>query len=358
MQYIPRIRQLFSLIGYIFGSWILVHVMALFGFFLSAAYPIWWLFFPKKVLCIFCRFGQEKGRCRVCKQPVDPEHMYPKTFLSAGANAAFLSVLTVFFVAIVFVEGFVLGSLLPDQPTAYFSIPTKGQYQVGDTVKLVVELKDIRQPINVVQSDISFDPSILELQDIVTANSFASIFIQKEINNELGYARLVGGIPNPGFSGDAGLFAVFEFTALGQGATEVVFLPSSLVLANNGKGTNLLKEYGTTQYLVLPKQFVEDGGQGTEIEFRDAPVSGNTSSDTTTSKTQIAQQDVRLELYDSFSVVLGSSVVATDSPEKPSQGPTPTPTQEAGREPFWLTVLKKLHSIDKKIISFYTSLFS
>lgn len=350
MQYIPKFRQLLSLIGYIFGSWVLVHVMAVFGFFLSAAYPIWWLFFPHRVLCLFCRFGQIKGYCSVCRQPVDQEHLYPKSFVSAWVNTFFLAFLTIFFIGVVFIEGKVLSSFLPDQPTVYFSIPSKGQYVVGDSIEFAVELQDIRQPINVVQSDISFDPKMLRLESIDTKNSFASLFVQKEIENELGYARLVGGVPNPGFSGSFGTFATFIFTTLDQGVTEVTFLPSSLVLANNGKGTNLLREYSSTQYLVLPQ--VGDTQNPEVVDELPAPALDMSGVDSDTTQRLAQELSPKIELYDSFSVVLGSSVDSMTTTQ------APVPQGSAVRKnSFFMSLIEKIHAFDKKVIALYRTTF-
>ena len=339
MQYILSFKQLFSLVLYIIGSWFVVHALALFGFFLSAAYPILWLFFQNSVLCFFCRisYTQKKSHCSVCRQPIDPKQLYPKTFASVIINAAFLAVLTVFFIALVFAESKLLSTLLPNQPTAFFSIPLKGQYFVDDTIELVLELKDLRQPINIVQSDLSFDPNMLKVTDINTNTSFATLFVQKEINNTLGYARLAGGIPNPGFSGDSGVFATVSFTALQPGATEVVFLPSSLVLANNSQGTNLLKEFGSTSYLILPKT-----GE-TKVK--------NESAGQNAPNTIASNQQVQLELYDTFSVVLGSEDIA--STQEGLQNLSETELQKKPETSFFQKALNSIHAVDLKIISFY-----
>ena len=117
-----------------------------------------------------------------------------------------------------------------------------------------IEINGIKTPINSIQADIGFDSNSLEVVDISTKDSFASVFIQKEINNKVGYARLVGGLPNPGFSSDHGLFGTIYFKGKSPTFTQIAFLPSSFVLANDGRGSNVLKDYVTVAYIILPEK--------------------------------------------------------------------------------------------------------
>ena len=142
------------------------------------------------------------------------------------------------------------------EKTITFVIPSEGQYAIGETFLMPIELVGIKKPINAIQSDFVFDPRSLELVDITTQDSFASIFIQKQIDNELGYGRISGGLPNPGFFAERGVFATAVFKAKQAGLTQVRFLPSSLVLENNGEGTNLLKDLTTASYLIVPESVV------------------------------------------------------------------------------------------------------
>ena len=244
-----------------------------------------------------------------------------------------------------------IGHFLPGEPTIYFSIPAKGQYQVGEKISLLVELRDIRQAINVVQSDITFDPSSLRLEHIVTENSFATLFVQKEINNELGYARLVGGVPNPGFSGNLGTFATFEFTALAEGVTEVTFLPTSLVLANNGKGTNLLKEYGAVNYLILPKN-----GQTVLQERENKTLELSSGDSEMPADSELLALGPKLELYDSFSVILGSRDATAESGFD-LQASAPPPNQAENKPSWFLRIVTAIHRFDAKVLSLYKSMW-
>jgi len=118
----------------------------------------------------------------------------------------------------------------------------KGDYTIGEYIHMPITVDSMGVPINAVQADLGFDPQAFELIDILTDDSFANIFIQKEINNEKGYARLVGGLPNPGFVGSHGIFGTALLKTKKSGNLIVNYLPSCLILANDGKSTNLLKK--------------------------------------------------------------------------------------------------------------------
>jgi len=246
---------------YLLGSYILVHLLALFGIFVAIAYPVWWLVFPRKTVCFLCRARADGSMCPVCRQKVHKrEGVYPRTFLSVLQNAALILFLSLIAMAAVLFEArYVLGiPFPPTRKTVSFIIPAKKQYKLGEVFLVNLEIDGVETSINAVQVDLAFNPSQLELVDFCTEKSFANVFVQKEISNELGYARLTGGLPNPGFSGEKGLFAIAYFRAKNPGLAEVEFLPSSLVLANDGKGTNVLKEIGKSAHVILPEELSKE----------------------------------------------------------------------------------------------------
>lgn len=143
--------------------------------------------------------------------------------------------------------------LLNKQKTASLHIPTKGQYRIGEIFPVRITIAHTNTPINVVQADIQFDKEHLEAIGFSTQNSFATLFIQREIDNQKGWARLTGGLPNPGWSGTQGEFGTLYLKAKRSGLVTVNFLPSSIVLTNDEKGTNILKEMPSASYLILPE---------------------------------------------------------------------------------------------------------
>lgn len=81
---------------------------------------------------------------------------------------------------------------------------------------------------------------------------------------------MTGGLPSPGYNGDNGHFATIYFQSKEAGIFDIQFLPSSLVLENDGNGTNVLKSYPKTSYLVKP-EYVTD----TERELQSTILSLN-----------------------------------------------------------------------------------
>lgn len=227
-------------IAFILASWLLVHLLAIFGVFLALAYPLWWLLDIKRFPCLWCRIKKIK-ECSFGHSLLDAGLILIFCFLSFG---------------LVFVESKILFRMgFPPTPkTVTFVIPPKGQYRLGEIFPMKIEIAGIKVPINAVQADLGFNPEKLEVVDISTQDSFANIFIQKEINNEAGYARLTGGLPNPGFFSDRGVFGTVFFKGKNPGITKVEFLPSSMVLANDGRGTNVLRELVAVSYLILPEK--------------------------------------------------------------------------------------------------------
>lgn len=255
---IKGLRAITLILFYSFLSWILVHLLAVFGVFISLAYPIWWAVMPQKTLCFSCRSTRQGKKCKFCNKAVDkkdPTYPHITNLRSAILNAFVILAFTAISVLLVYGEAKLLNRLgiPPTSRTVSFVIPPKGQYRLGEIFPMRIEIVGIETPINAIQADISFDSAIVEVVDINTSESFANVFIQKEINNEAGYARLTGGLPNPGFFSDHGVFGTVWFKSKTPGIVKVDFLPTSMVLANDGKGTNVLKEFASVNYLILPE---------------------------------------------------------------------------------------------------------
>lgn len=280
---IPGLGLISIIIFSIVISWLLIHLLGVFGVFLAFAYPIWWLLTPRKTPCFFCRIKKEGQRCFSCRQVVHKANgLNPKTFYSALFNTALILIISFICLAFVFVESKILFKLgFPPTPkTVSFIIPSKEQYRLGEIFPMKIEIDGIKGPINAVQADLGFEPQKLEVVDISTQESFANIFIQKEINNEVGYVRLTGGLPNPGFFADHGVFGTVFFQGKSPGIVKVEFLPSSMVLANDGRGTNTLKDLASVSYLILPERISKEEAEMQKSISMKSVVLGEKSEDT------------------------------------------------------------------------------
>lgn len=251
----------FKIIIMFIGAWFLVHFFALLGVFVSIAHVILWSFFPKSAICVSCLSKRDGEYCKVCKKTKDKtEGTHPKSFLSVVYTSVLFLLVSILSVGIVYLESKLLNQVLHpvSEKTVSFVIPSKNQYKTGEIFGMDIKLSGIETPINAIQADIGFDRERLEVVDISTKGSFATVFLQKEYNNDLGYARLSGGLPNPGYNAPEGHFGTIYFKSKLAGLAQVFYLDSSLVLANDGKGTNVIKEYSTVSYLITPDLVPQD----------------------------------------------------------------------------------------------------
>ncbi len=252
---LPGLGVLFRLVSFLVASFLLVHLLALFGVFIVVAYPLWWLLAPKQTICFYCRAAEEGNNCPLCRRKIDKKNgVYPEDFISAVLNGLVILAFSIFSVGFVAIESkllFNIGILQPAR-TAGFVIPSKNEYYMNETFPIAIQLDNVNRPLNTVRADLGFDPTSLEAVEISTKDSFATVFIEKEINNNGGYVRLTGGVPNPGSPGPKVLLGTVLFRAKRAGIAEIRYLPSSLALANDGAGSNILKDLSTIKLLILP----------------------------------------------------------------------------------------------------------
>ncbi len=329
-------KILFNTILIIILSWIILHLLALFGIFLAIAYPLWWLANPRTTICFGCNTMAEKSICSLCQTPVNKADLSPKNFGSSAKNALIILLVSFLSLGIVYAESRLLNYLgIPAaEKTVSFAIPPKAQYKIGEIFPLKLEIRGIKTPINAIQTDLSFDPRKLQVSDISTQDSFANIFIQKEINNQNGYARLTGGLPNPGFFSDRGLFATVYLQGKEPGLTTLEFLPTSMVLANDGRGSNVLKEYATVSYLILPEPISKSESDQQTTFFHTTVLGASTREDQMT--------------FYADPAVLGASAKAISN-EDLAQLRT-----ESQANPF-LLILEKINHL---ILTFWSKIYS
>lgn len=330
------LKILFGTIFIILISWVMLHLLALFGVFLAIAYPLWWLLVPRTTLCLGCNTQPDKSLCLLCRTPVNKSDLSPKNFASSVKNALVILVISLLSLSVVYAESRLLNYLgIPAaEKTVSFTIPPKGQYKLGEIFPLKLEIRGIKTPINAIQTDLSFDPRKLQVSDISTLDSFANIFIQKEINNDNGYARLTGGLPNPGFFSDRGLFATVYLQGKEPGLTTLEFLPTSMVLANDGKGSNVLKEYATISYLILPETISAKEAEQQTVFFNTSILGASTRADQMT--------------FYADPAVLGASAKAISSEDLAQL------REKSQANPF-LLVLEKINHL---ILTFWSKIFS
>lgn len=313
------LKQIIFLCLTLIVSWILIHFMALFGIFLAIALPVLNLLFYPSIMCVWCQIRHT-----------------PHRFAHAPINSFIILVVTALSIGIVVGESKILKYFGFPKTTATvsFVIPDRNQYKLSEIFPMKIEIAGIEMPINVVQADLAFDPTRLEVVDITTEDSFAKIFLQKEYDNSLGYIRVTGGLPNPGYSGKSGTIGVVYFRGKSPGLAEVKFLESSLVLANDGRGTNVLKEYAAAAYVILPESIPEDQKR----EQTDVLIQKQVLGDTTDA-TRLEFYEYTRDMEKPMGNVLGASAPSVEPPQ---------PSKLANNK-----IVNTLARIDEKILSFW-----
>lgn len=332
------IQTILLLIPTIVLSWIFVHVFAVLGVFLAVAYPIWWLIFPKATPCIFCRTTPLGEKCPACHEEVTIDRRSPTNFMSVTRNFLIIMLISGISVLAVYGETLALGKLgiQLEEAKVEFIIQDKQQYKIGEIFPIDLNINSNGVSINAVQTDIAFNPDKIEIVKLSLEESFAQIFIQKEINNEDGYLRVTGGLPSPGFKGDNGHFATVYFKSKEAGLFDIQFLPSSLVLENDGNGTNVLKTYPKTSYLIKPEYVTE-----TEKELQSTILSLNNGV------LGVDSTNKQMLFFDTSGDT--ENVMGIEDPDTKVSVPEPQHKK---------TVFEILLAIDKWIISIITKIFS
>lgn len=257
-----NIRFYIDTMLYLIFSWIGIHALAIFGLFLALSYPFWRIITKKKTVCFFCRMRHEGDWCPLCRRTIGKDNLYPQITRSTILNMLLIAAVSILSIVFVFLESKTLSALglISSQATVSVSIPPQSHYLLGEIFPMHIQIQAGKASINAVQADIKYDPKKVEVVDISTEGSFATIFVQKQIDNAKGFARLTGGLPNPGFS-SAGLFGTVYFRSKNAGLVTIEFLPSSMVLANDGLGSAIATRFLPISYIIEPKSISKDEAQ-------------------------------------------------------------------------------------------------
>lgn len=254
-MFLPGILVVLKIFSIVISSWIVIHLLAAFGIFLAASYPFWWFIAPRSTVCLNCQARNKGDWCSFCGQQI-PEDNHPKNLRSVLFNSLLILLFSIVSIWLVYLETSLVKKLdlLPKSSNVEFVVDDNSKYRLNEIFPMEINVGGIETPINAVQVDLSYDPDQLEAIELSTQGSFATVFIDKQVKNEVGYLRLTGGLPNPGYSLDRGLFGTVYFKAKKPGIATVEFLPTSVVLANDSRGTNVLKKLPSTTFYILDEE--------------------------------------------------------------------------------------------------------
>ena len=141
--------------------------------------------------------------------------------------------------------------LVAEAATLYFS-PSSGAYTVGGTLSVNVYVSSADQAMNAASGVISFPQDKLEVTSLSKTGSIFILWVQEpSFSNSVGTINFEGIVLNPGFTGAAGKIITTNFKVKAAGVATLNFSSGS-VLANDGKGTNILANMNSGTYTLKP----------------------------------------------------------------------------------------------------------
>jgi hypothetical protein len=153
--------------------------------------------------------------------------------------AIWLVVLAALIVAVPTLLSLPRPAFLGGGPSHFYLIgPT--DINVDQTFPLELHLSSGGRSVNAVGIVLTFNPRYLEVTNMTTVESFCSFYTENSFDNIKGEIHISCGAPSPGFRGDSSLLLI---NMRGKNLGQTVINTKSQgaqILANDGKGTNLL----------------------------------------------------------------------------------------------------------------------
>jgi hypothetical protein len=127
--------------------------------------------------------------------------------------------------------------------------PGTGVYTTGGSFTVSVIVDSTGKSINAAEGTLSFDPDQLTVTSASRGNSIFSLWVtEPSFSNSAGTVSFSGGSP-AGYSGSAGTVMSVTFRAKTAGTARLT-LSQGAVLANDGKGTNVLTNMSSGSYTI------------------------------------------------------------------------------------------------------------
>lgn len=140
---------------------------------------------------------------------------------------------------------------------ALFLNPGSGTFLVGSTFNLSVVLDTKGNSINTAEIEILFSSDKVQLANPSVGQSIIQLWpAPPSFSNKEGRIYFVGGIPSPGIVTSDGIVLTLTFRVVAPGDAEIKFGDQTGILANDGRGTDILgqKPSAFFKFLVPPPQ--------------------------------------------------------------------------------------------------------
>lgn len=118
-----------------------------------------------------------------------------------------------------------------------------------DNIVIDLMVNPNNQSINIVGTYIKYSTTTLSLIDVDMSNSLCKFTIEKSIDAKIGGILIICGLPSPGIS-EKSQVAKLIFKKINNGILKIAPQVESMVLANDGLGTNILKETISTSIFI------------------------------------------------------------------------------------------------------------
>jgi hypothetical protein len=135
-----------------------------------------------------------------------------------------------------------------------YILPSSKDLNVGDNLNVTVYVDSIDQAMNAVSFKIYYPEDLLKLVSLSKTGTIINFWVQEPKGGN-GEVLAEGIVLNPGFTGSRGKILNITFKALNSGKADLIFV-SGAVLANDGFGTNILKNMKGGSYNIR-KVYIE-----------------------------------------------------------------------------------------------------
>jgi hypothetical protein len=129
-----------------------------------------------------------------------------------------------------------------------YILPSSKNLNVGDTLNISVYVDSMDQAMNAVSFKISYPEDLLKFVSLSKTGTIINLWVQEPKGGN-GEVFAEGIVLNPGFTGSRGKILNITFKALNSGKADLNFI-SGAVLANDGLGTNILKNMKGGSYTI------------------------------------------------------------------------------------------------------------
>ncbi len=128
--------------------------------------------------------------------------------------------------------------------------PASGAYSKGGSFSVGIYVSSPDQALNAVSATIKFPKDTLQVVSVSKSGSIIDFWAQEpSFSNTTGEVSLEGVALTPGYQGNSGKVLMINFKGKNTGVANITMVNSS-VLANDGIGTNILKNVGNATFTI------------------------------------------------------------------------------------------------------------